>query len=174
MAIADAVSIPVVLYNVPGRTACDLLPETVARLSAHPRIVAVKEATGDVARGIAVLEQARRGFVLLSGDDPTAAALMRAGARGVISVTANVAPRAMHELCAAALAGRHDEAATANERLMPLHRAMFVEPNPIPVKWAVQRLGLIGPGIRLPLTPLSPGLEPQVLAALRSAGVAVT
>ena len=172
-AIADATTVPVVLYNVPGRTACDLLPETIARLSTHARIVAVKEATGEVARGIAVLEQARRGFVLLSGDDPTAAALMRAGARGVISVTANVAPAAMHALCAAALAGRHDEAAATNERLMPLHRAMFVEPNPIPVKWAVQRLGLIGPGIRLPLTPLSAALEPQVLAAMRASGVAI-
>jgi 4-hydroxy-tetrahydrodipicolinate synthase len=172
-AIADAVRIPVVLYNVPGRTACDLLPETVARLSQHPRIVAVKEATGDTARGVAILEQSRRGFVVLSGDDPTAADLMRVGARGVISVTANVAPRAMHDLCVAALAGRHDEAAAVNERLMALHRALFVEPNPIPVKWAVHRLGLIGPGIRLPLTPLGAGSEPQVLAAMRAAGIAV-
>jgi 4-hydroxy-tetrahydrodipicolinate synthase len=172
-AIADAVQIPVVLYNVPGRTACDLLPETVARLSQHPRIVAVKEATGDIARGVAILEQSRRGFVVLSGDDPTAADLMRVGARGVISVTANVAPRAMHDLCVAALAGRHDEAAAGNERLMALHRALFVEPNPIPVKWAVHRLGLIGPGIRLPLTPLGAGSEPQVLAAMRAAGIAV-
>jgi 4-hydroxy-tetrahydrodipicolinate synthase len=172
-AIADAVDIPVVLYNVPGRTACDMLPDTIARLSRHPRIVAVKEATGDVTRGVAVLGQARRGFVVLSGDDPTAAALMRVGARGVISVTANVAPRAMHQMCAAAIAGRHDEAAAANERLMPLHRALFLEPNPIPVKWAVRRLGLIGPGIRLPLTPLSAGLEPQVLAAMHAAGVRV-
>jgi 4-hydroxy-tetrahydrodipicolinate synthase len=165
--------VPVVLYNVPARTACDLLPETIARLSEHPRIVAVKEATGDIGRGRAVLEQARRGFMVLSGDDPTAADLMRIGARGVISVTANVAPRAMHAMCVAALAGRHDEAAAANERLMPLHRAMFVEPNPIPVKWAVQRLGLIGPGIRLPLTPLSAVLEPKVLTAMHVAGVGV-
>jgi 4-hydroxy-tetrahydrodipicolinate synthase len=98
---------------------------------------------------------------------------MRVGARGVISVTANVAPRAMHQMCVAAIAGRHDEAAAANERLMPLHRALFLEPNPIPVKWAVRRLGLIGPGIRLPLTPLSAGLEPQVLAAMHAAGVQV-
>ncbi len=172
-AIADAVRIPVVLYNVPGRTACDLLPETIARLSEHPRIVAVKEATGDVSRGVAVLEQARRGFVVLSGDDPTAADLMRVGARGVISVTANVAPRAMHDICVAALAGRHDEAAAGNERLMPLHRALFVEPNPIPVKWAVRRLGLIGPGIRLPLTPLSERYDQQVLAAMRATGISV-
>jgi 4-hydroxy-tetrahydrodipicolinate synthase len=172
-AIADAVRIPVVLYNVPGRTACDLLPETIARLSRHPRIVAVKEATGDVARGVAVLEQTRRGFLLLSGDDPTAADLMRIGARGVISVTANVAPRAMHAVCVAALAGRHDEAAAGNERLMPLHRGLFVEPNPIPVKWAVRRLGLIGSGIRLPLTQLRSDLEAQVLSAMRAAGVPV-
>lgn len=172
-AIADAVRIPVVLYNVPGRTACDLLPETIARLSKHPRIVAVKEATGDIARCVTILEQSRRGFTVLSGDDPTAADLMRVGARGVISVTANVAPRAMHDICVAGLAGRHDEAAAANERLMPLHRALFVEPNPIPVKWAVQRLGLIGPGIRLPLTPLTEGSEPRVLAGMHAAGIAV-
>jgi len=170
-AIADAVRIPVVLYNVPGRTACDLLPETIARLSGHPRIVAVKEATGDVARGMAVLGQVRSGFVVLSGDDPTAAALMRIGARGVISVTANVAPRAMHEMCVAARSGRHEAAAEANERLMPLHRALFVEPNPIPVKWAVHRMGLAGPALRLPLLPLSEGNRPVVESAMRAAGV---
>jgi len=171
MAIAEAVSIPIVLYNVPGRTACDLLPETIVRLSAHPRIVAVKEATGDLARAAPILRDSAAGFVLLSGDDPSAAALMRAGARGVISVTANVAARAMHEVCAAALGGRHEEAAAANERLMPLHRALFVEPNPIPVKWAAARLGLIGPTLRLPLTPLSPSRHDEVLAALRDSGV---
>jgi 4-hydroxy-tetrahydrodipicolinate synthase len=171
-AIADAVGIPLILYNVPGRTGCDMLAETVARLSQHPRIVGVKEATGDVARGEAVVRQSRPGFLLLSGDDPTAADLIRVGARGVISVTANVAARAMHELCAAGLAGRHDEARAINERLMPLHRALFVESNPIPVKWAVNRLGLIGPGIRLPLTPLSESLHATVEAAMREAGVA--
>jgi 4-hydroxy-tetrahydrodipicolinate synthase len=171
-AIADAVGIPLILYNVPGRTGCDMLAETVARLSQHPRIVGVKEATGDVARGEAVVRQSRPGFLLLSGDDPTAADLIRVGARGVISVTANVAARAMHELCAAGLAGRHDEARAINERLMPLHRALFVESNPIPVKWAVSRLGLIGPGIRLPLTPLSESLHATVEAAMREAGVA--
>ena len=171
-AIADAVGIPVILYNVPGRTGCDMLAETVARLSHHPRIVGVKEATGDVARGEAVVRQSRPGFLLLSGDDPTAADLIRVGARGVISVTANVAARAMHELCAAGLAGRHDEARAINERLMPLHKALFVESNPIPVKWAVSRLGLIGPGIRLPLTPLSESLHATVEAAMREAGVA--
>jgi 4-hydroxy-tetrahydrodipicolinate synthase len=171
-AIADAVGIPVILYNVPGRTACDMLAETVARLSQHPRIAGVKEATGDVARGEAILRQSRPGFLLLSGDDPTAADLMRIGARGVISVTANVAARAMHELCVAGLEGRHAEAAAMNGRLMPLHKAMFVESNPIPVKWAVQRMGLVGPGIRLPLTPLSAPLHATVAAAMTAAGVA--
>jgi len=170
-AVADAVGIPLILYNVPGRTACDMLAETVARLSQHPRIVGVKEATGDIARGVAILRQSRPGFLLLSGDDPTAAELIRIGARGVISVTANVAARAMHELCAAGLAGRHGEAMAINERLIPLHKALFIESNPIPVKWAVHRLGLIGPGIRLPLTPLSAPLHDSVAAAMAAAGV---
>jgi len=170
-AVADAVDVPVILYNVPGRTACDMQPETVARLSRHPRIAGVKEATGDLGRGRAVLEQSRPGFLLLSGDDPTAAGLIGIGARGVISVTANVAPRAMHELCAAGLAGRHDEARAIDERLVPLHRALFVESNPIPAKWAVHRLGLIGTGIRLPLTWLREEHEGAVSAAMRAAGV---
>jgi len=170
-AIADAVRVPVILYNVPGRTACDMLPETIARLSRHPRVAGVKEATGEVARGEAVLRLSRPGFLLLSGDDPTAAELIRIGARGVISVTANVAARAMHELCEAGLAGAHDEAAAINERLMPLHKALFVEANPIPVKWAVHRLGLIGPGIRLPLTPLSAPLREPLESAMVAAGV---
>jgi 4-hydroxy-tetrahydrodipicolinate synthase len=170
-AIADAVNIPVILYNVPGRTGCDMLADTVARLSHHPRIAGVKEATGDIARGAAILQQSQPGFVLLSGDDPTAARLIRIGARGVISVTANVAARAMHELCVAGLEGRNDEADALNERLMPLHQAMFVESNPIPVKWAVHRMGLIGPGIRLPLTPLSAQLSGKVEAAMQAAGL---
>ena len=170
-AIADAVDVPVILYNVPGRTGCDMLADTVARLSKHPRIAGVKEATGDIARGEAIVKLSRPGFLLLSGDDPTAADLIRVGACGVISVTANVAPRAMHELCAAGLAGRHDEARAINERLMPLHKAMFVESNPIPVKWAVARLGLVGPGIRLPLTPLSAPLHAVVEGAMRAAGI---
>jgi len=170
-AVADAVGIPLILYNVPGRTACDMLADTVARLSQHPRIVGVKEATGDIARGVAILRQSRPGFLLLSGDDPTAAELIRIGARGVISVTANVAARAMHELCAAGLAGRHGEAMAINERLIPLHKALFVESNPIPVKWAVHRLGLIGPAIRLPLTPLSAPLHDTVASAMAAAGV---
>jgi 4-hydroxy-tetrahydrodipicolinate synthase len=170
-AIADAVGVPLVLYNVPGRTACDMLPETIARLSRHPRIAAVKEATGDVERGLEVLRLSQPGFVLLSGDDATAAALMRAGALGVISVTANVAARAMHDLCAAALRGDHDEAATTDGRVVALHRALFVEPNPIPVKWAVHRMGLIGEALRLPLVPLTAGKRAEVEAAMRAAGV---
>jgi 4-hydroxy-tetrahydrodipicolinate synthase len=170
-AIADSVPVPVILYNVPGRTACDLLPETVVRLAAHPRIAGIKEATGDLARAATILQGARPGFLLLSGDDPTASELIRRGACGVISVTANVAPRAMHDMCAAGLAGRHDDAAAIQARLMPLHNALFVEPNPIPVKWAVARLGLIDRGIRLPLLPLSERLEDEVLAAMIAADV---
>jgi 4-hydroxy-tetrahydrodipicolinate synthase len=170
-AIADAVGIPLILYNVPGRTACDMLAETVARLSQHPRIAGVKEATGDVTRGEAILRQSRAGFVLLSGDDPTAVDLMRIGAQGVISVTANVAARAVHELCAAGLEGRHAAAAAINDRLIPLHKALFVEANPIPVKWAVHRMGLIGPALRLPLTPLSAPLHATVEAAMVAAGI---
>ena len=172
-AIADAVGIPVILYNVPGRTACDLLPETIARLSLHPGIVGVKEATGDVARGVEVLRVARPGFLLISGDDPTVVPLMKAGACGVISVTANVAARAMHELCTAALTGRHADAAALDARLAPLHRALFVESNPIPVKWAVHRLGLVGPTLRLPLTPLSATHHAAVEAAMVTAGLAL-
>jgi 4-hydroxy-tetrahydrodipicolinate synthase len=170
-AIADAVGVPLVLYNVPGRTACDMLPETIARLSRHPRIVAVKEATGDVGRGLEVLRLSQPDFVLLSGDDATAAALMQAGALGVISVTANVAARAMHDLCAAALRGAHDAAAAIDARLAQLHKSLFVEPNPIPVKWAVHRMGLIGEGIRLPLVPLTAARRAEVEAAMRAAGV---
>jgi 4-hydroxy-tetrahydrodipicolinate synthase len=170
-AIADAVGIPLVLYNVPGRTACDMLPETIARLSRHPRIAAVKEATGDVERGLEVLRLSQPGFVVLSGDDATAAALMQAGAQGVISVTANVAARAMHDLCAAALRGAHDQAAVIDARLASLHRTLFVEPNPIPVKWALHRMGLIGETLRLPLVPLTAGKRAEVEAAMRAAGV---
>jgi 4-hydroxy-tetrahydrodipicolinate synthase len=170
-AIADAVDVPVILYNVPSRTACDLLPETVARLAPHPRIVGIKEATGDVARGSALMRMCPPDFLLLSGDDPTAVALMRVGARGVISVTANVAPRAMHHVCAAALAGSFDVAASLDGRIAPLHRALFVEPNPIPVKWALQRMGLIAGGIRLPLTPLAQAHHATVEAAMRDAGI---
>ena len=172
-AIADAVGIPVVLYNVPGRTACDLLPGTVARLSAHPRIVGIKEATGSVERCAEILAAARPGFLVLSGDDATSIRLVRAGARGVISVTANVAPRAMHQACAAALAGDFDAAARIDAMLAPLHEKLFVEPNPIPVKWLVHRMGLAGETLRLPLVPLSAPRREEVEAAARAAGVAL-
>jgi 4-hydroxy-tetrahydrodipicolinate synthase len=170
-AIADAVDVPVILYNVPSRTACDLLPETVARLAAHPRIVGIKEATGDVERGDAIARMCPPDFLLLSGDDPTAVGLMRVGARGVISVTANVVPRAVRDVCAAALARSVDVATSLDGRIAPLHRALFVEPNPIPVKWALQRMGLIEGGIRLPLTPLAEPHRATVEMAMRDAGV---
>ena len=145
----------------------------MARLATHPRIVGIKEATGDVARGEAVRHLCAEPFVLLSGDDPSAVALMRIGARGVISVTANVVPRAMHQVCAAALGGRFDDAESQDRRLAALHAALFVEPNPIPVKWALQRMGLVAGGIRLPLTPLEQARHDVVEAALRAAGVAL-
>jgi len=170
-AIADEVDLPLIAYNVPSRTACDMLADTVARLSEHPRIVGIKEATGDVARGAEILRTARPGFLLISGDDATAADLMKVGGRGVISVTANVVPAAMHELCAAALAGDHGDAARINAKLATLHDALFVEANPIPVKWCVSRMGLIEPAIRLPLTQLSASRRPELEAAMRSAGV---
>ena len=171
-AIADDSSVPVILYNVPSRTGVDLLPETAERLAAHPRIVSLKEATGNLAR-LAEL-QARCGteLELLSGDDPIAAEAILAGARGVISVTANVVPRAMHELASVALRGDADQARALDARLQGLHRALFVESNPIPVKWAVARLGLTGDGIRLPLTPLSAAGQVTVREAMRAAGVA--
>jgi 4-hydroxy-tetrahydrodipicolinate synthase len=171
IAIAEAVHIPVLAYNVPSRTGCDLLAPTVARLSHHPRMVGIKEATGDLSRGEEILRTARAGFLLISGDDATAARLLKLGGCGVISVTANVVPRAMHELCAAALAGDHAEAARINDQINPLHEALFVEANPIPVKWCVARLGLIDQAIRLPLTRLSPGRHSELEAAMRAAGV---
>ena len=173
-AIADAAGAPVILYNVPSRTSCDLLPETVARLATHRQIIGIKEATGDVARGEAVRRLCPEDLLLLSGDDPTAVALMRIGARGVISVTANVVPRAMHEVCTAALAGRFDQAAALDQHIVPLHQALFVEPNPIPVKWAAERMGLIAAGIRLPLTPLSEARRAAVEKAMREAGIVLS
>jgi 4-hydroxy-tetrahydrodipicolinate synthase len=169
-AVADAASVPVVLYNVPSRTAVDLLPDTVVRLSSHERIVGVKEATGIVSRVREILAGSREGFTVLSGDDPTVVDLIEAGGRGVISVTANVMPGAMHELCSAALAGRFDDARDIDARLRNLHKALFLESNPIPVKWAVAQLGLIGEGIRLPLTPLSQQFHAPLLEAMHEAG----
>jgi 4-hydroxy-tetrahydrodipicolinate synthase len=170
-AAADASSVPVVLYNVPSRTACDLLPPAVERLSEHPRIVGIKEATGQVDRTKEILERCGDDFLVLSGDDATCRELMLAGAQGVISVTANAAPRLMRELCDAALEGDSSGALLVDQQLGPLHRDLFVEANPIPVKWAVARLGLIPPGIRLPLTPLETRHHAVVLAAMKHAQI---
>lgn len=169
--IAEAVSKPVVLYNVPGRTSCDLKPETVARLSSLENIVAVKEATGDVERVGELREGCGESFEIYSGDDGTAKELMLRGGVGDISVTANVAPAAMHDLCAAASAGDRDRAEEIDARLRPLHRDLAIECNPIPVKWALAEMGLIEPGIRLPLVPLDPQYHEQVRESLRTAGV---
>jgi 4-hydroxy-tetrahydrodipicolinate synthase len=170
-AIAEAVPIPQILYNVPGRTACDMLPETVARLADIPNIVGIKEATGKLERGREILERCGDRLDLYSGDDATAMELILLGAKGDISVTANVAPRTMHEMCAAALAGDRDKAAALNHTVEALHKDLFVESNPIPVKWAVHQMGLIPPGIRLPLTPLSPQYHERVRQAMKQAGV---
>jgi 4-hydroxy-tetrahydrodipicolinate synthase len=165
MLIADRVAIPQILYNVPGRTACDLKPETVERLADHPNIVGIKEAS-TFERIRELVRRCGNRLNVYSGDDGIAAEAILSGAQGVISVTANVAPRAMRELCAAALAGDRARTETLNARLAALHQALFLESNPIPVKWAVQQLGLIPPGIRLPLTPLSEQFQPAVRAAL--------
>ncbi|RMD70687.1 MAG: 4-hydroxy-tetrahydrodipicolinate synthase [Gammaproteobacteria bacterium] len=170
-AIAEAVPIPQILYNVPSRTACDLLPETVERLAPIPNIVGIKEATGDIERGREILKRCRDSLDLYSGDDATALDLILAGAKGVISVTANVAPDKMHAVCEAALAGDGERAKGINASLEPLHRALFVESNPIPVKWALHRMGLIPPGIRLPLTPLSQRFHGVVEEAMKAGGV---
>ena len=170
-AVAEAVDIPQVLYNVPGRTACDMQPETVARLADVPNIVGIKEATGEVGRVAAIRAATRDDFVLLSGDDETGCAFMLSGGDGVISVTANVAPRAMHALCEAALAGDRAEAESIDATLQALHRDLFLEANPIPVKWAVAALGLMSAGIRLPMTWLDSALEDRVRAAMKLAGV---
>lgn len=169
--VADASSVPLILYNVPSRTACDLLPETVERLSFHPQIIGIKEATGSIERGAEILGRCGDDFLLLSGDDATCRDLIGAGAQGVITVTGNVAPRLMHEMVEAALTSDQAGARELDERLAGLHTALFVESNPIPVKWALGRLGLIGPGIRLPLVPLAQSHEAAVLAAMRRAGV---
>jgi 4-hydroxy-tetrahydrodipicolinate synthase len=169
--IADAASVPLILYNVPTRTACDLLPETVERLSGHPQIIGIKDATGSIARGAEIIQRCGDDFLLLSGDDASCRELIGAGAQGVITVTGNVAPRLMHEMVEAALSGDQDVARELDERLAGLHTALFVETNPIPSKWALARLGLIGAGIRLPLVRLSDAYHGEVLAAMRRAGV---
>lgn len=170
-AIAGAVPVRQILYNVPGRTACDMKNETALRLAAVDNIVGIKDATGDLVRGRELIERAPEGFAVYSGDDATALDLMLMGGKGDISVTANVAPRLMSEMCAAALSGDEGHARTINTRLMPLHKNLFVEANPIPVKWAAAQLGLCGGHIRLPLTPLSTDGQRAVGEAMRQAGI---
>ena len=168
-AIADAVDIPQILYNVPGRTACDMLPDVVEELSRVDNIIGIKEASGELARFGELVSRCGPGFDVLSGEDHLALQGMVAGARGVISVTANVAPAAVHEMCALALDGDFEGAGRVDERLRDLHAAMFFESNPIPAKWALQDMGMIQDGIRLPLTPLSEIYHERVRAALHSA-----
>ncbi len=170
--IAEAVGdLPMVLYNVPGRTVAGLEIDTILRLAQVPGIVAIKEATGDIARAQWLIRDVPKGFAVYSGDDLTAVALMLCGGQGNISVTANVAPRLMQALCTAAMAGQRDEAMRLQKLLLPLHKNLFVEANPIPVKWAMQRMGLCGGTLRLPLTPLSVAQQPAVEKALQLAGL---
>ena len=168
--IAEGVDLPVVLYNVPGRTVADLQHDTVMRLTQVPGIVGIKEATGNIDRAAGLIKQAPKGFAIYSGDDQTAIALMLLGGHGNISVTANVAPRAMADLCAAAMAGDGKRAAAIHMKLLALHRQLFVEANPIPVKWALARMGKIGPALRLPLVPLTDAHHALLEAALREGG----
>ncbi len=170
-AIAEAVAIPQILYNVPGRTAVDLLPETVARLAEISHIVGIKEASGTVDRAREILERCGESLEVYSGDDALAVDTVAVGGKGVISVTANVAPAALHEVMDLALAGDIEAARKANTPLEGLHRALFCESNPIPVKWALEQMGLIGPGIRLPLTPLDPAYHAKVRQAMEAAGI---
>jgi 4-hydroxy-tetrahydrodipicolinate synthase len=170
-AIAEAVDIPMVLYNVPGRTVADMQPDTTLRLAQIPGVIGVKEATGNIERACWLIKGAPKGFSIFSGDDGTAIALMLLGGHGNVSVTANVAPRAMHELCQAAMAGQAREATAIHLRLLALHQALFVESSPAPTKWAMSRLGLCGTGLRLPITPLTPAGQTRVESALRDAGL---
>jgi len=170
-AVAEAVPVPQILYNVPGRTACDMLPETVARLADVPNIVGIKEATGDIARAREILSICGDKIDLYSGDDATALDCILAGAKGDISVTANVAPKAMHEMCAAALAGDESTARKINAPLEGLHEKLFLEANPIPVKWALTEMGKIQSGVRLPMTILSDEYHASVREAMQAADV---
>ena len=172
-AVAETVAVPQILYNVPSRTGCDLLPETVARLAEFPNIVGIKEATGSLERARQLRTLCSGRLDVYSGDDATARELMLDGGQGVISVTANVAPKLMAEMCASALAGDAAAAASADARLAGLHRALFTESNPIPAKWALHAMGLIGPALRLPLTPLADAKHDEVAQALLQAGIAV-
>lgn len=173
-AIAEAVDMPHILYNVPGRTVADLANDTVLRLAQIPNIAGIKDATGNIERGSDLLQRAPKGFAVYSGDDASTLALLLLGAHGNISVTANVAPKLMHEMYVAARDGEVAKAREINSRLLALHSKLFVEANPIPVKWAVARMGLMKNALRLPLTPLSQSCHAVVEAALRQAGVPVT
>lgn len=170
-AIAKAVALPQLLYNVPGRTGVDMLPETIRRLSEVDNIIGVKEATGDLERARWLVANTADDFLIISGDDHSAVELMLLGGVGDISVTANVAPALVSKMCELAIAGKAEEARAINELLTPVHTAMFVESNPIPVKWAVAEMGLMQAGIRLPLTPLSEEYHTQVRTALQNAGL---
>ena len=171
VAIAEAVELPLVLYNVPGRTVADMQPETALRLARVPGVVGIKEATGDIGRACRLIKDAPAGFAVYSGDDPTAVALMLLGGQGNVSVTANVAPRAMHELCVAAMEGRVREATQIHLRLLALHHDLFVESSPAPTKWALERLGRCKAALRLPITPLSAAGQAIVESALNEAGL---
>jgi 4-hydroxy-tetrahydrodipicolinate synthase len=170
-AVAEAVDIPQILYNVPGRTACDMLPETVARLAKVPNIIGIKEATADLGRIESIRDLCGDEFLLFSGDDATSCDFMLRGGNGVISVTANVAPKSFHQMCLYALAGDATNAYDMDKTLAGLHKKLFLESNPIPVKWAVRRLGLIDNGIRLPMTWMSDQYIPELEAAMQQAGV---
>lgn len=172
-AIAEAVDLPMILYNVPGRTVADMSNDTALRLAQVPGIVGIKDATGNIERGTDLVKRAPKGFAVLSGDDATALALTLLGGQGTISVTANVAPRLMHEMIAAGLAGDVAKARDINFRLLGLHKNLFLEANPIPVKWACQRMGLIEGGLRLPMTPFSPELQERLAASMREAGIQI-
>jgi len=171
-AIAEAVDLPMVLYNVPGRTVADMQPETALRLASVPGVIGVKEASGNIERACQLIKHAPPGFAIYSGDDGTAAALMLLGGHGNVSVTANIAPRLMAELCKAAIAGDARTAAALHLRLLPLHKQLFCEPSPAPAKWAMAQLGLCGAALRLPITPLSAAGQALVALALREAGLA--
>jgi 4-hydroxy-tetrahydrodipicolinate synthase len=172
-AIAEAVELPLILYNVPGRTVADVSNDTVLRLAQVPGIVGIKDATGDIGRGLALIAALPESCAVYSGDDVSAVALMLLGGRGNVSVSANVAPAAMQELAKAALAGDAAGARQWHQRTLPLHKSLFVEPNPIPVKWALNQMGRIGGGIRLPLVPLSATYHEPVRAALTRSGIAL-
>jgi 4-hydroxy-tetrahydrodipicolinate synthase len=170
-AIAEAVDLPVILYNVPGRSVADMAHDTVLRLAQVPGIVGIKEATGNIERAQWLIKEAPKGFAIYSGDDPTAVALMLCGGHGNVSVTANVAPRKMHELCMAAIAGDVKRAMDIQMQLLPLHKALFVESNPIPVKWAVARMGLCKDSLRLPLTMLTQANQTGLERVMQAQGL---